>query len=376
MFIAAAPYFYNRFQSDEWVSTHYQPSILSVWTVTNLGSVYILAKLQENASYPWRITFSLLIHSIVFTLLAFSTVVMKDVSARAYFGFVMVMVFGASLGTGINQNGVFAYVSGFGREEYTQAIMGGQGLAGVLPCIVQIFSVLAVSNGDRHAPQHLSKSAFIYFIAATGISVLALLAFLRLVKHRPHMGSMLPDETADKKSMSLWTLFQKLRFLASAVFLCFAVTMVFPVYTAEIESVNDQAKSRIYEWAVFNPLALLFWNVGDLVGRMIVLSPRLSLTRRPLMLFVFAIVRVGFIPLYQLCNIHGRGAVVQSDFFYLFFVQLLFGVTNGYVGSSCMMGASQWVFADEREAAGGFMNMMLVGGLAVGSLLSFFIAGG
>lgn len=39
-----------------------------------------------------------------------------------------------------------------------------------------------------------------------------------------------------------------------------------------------------------------------------------------------------------------------------------------------MMGASHWVSVDEREAAGGFMSMVLVGGLAVGSLMSFLVA--
>ena len=78
-----------------------------------------------------------------------------------------------------------------------------------------------------------------------------------------------------------------------------------------------------------------------------------------------------FIPLYLLCNIKDRGAVVSSDFFYLIIIQFLYGLTNGYVGSECMMGAGEWVEAEEREAAGGFMGLMLVGGLTTGSLLSF-----
>lgn len=83
--------------------------------------------------------------------------------------------------------------------------------------------------------------------------------------------------------------------------------------------------------------------------------------------------RLGFIPLYLLCNIKGRGAVVPSDFFYLIIVQLLFGLSNGYIGSSCMMGASEWVQPEEREAAGGYMGLALVSGLTVGSLFSFLL---
>lgn len=39
------------------------------------------------------------------------------------------------------------------------------------------------------------------------------------------------------------------------------------------------------------------------------------------------------------------------------------------------MKAPQYVDAEEREAAGGFMGLMLVGGLTVGSLMSFAVAG-
>ena len=65
---------------------------------------------------------------------------------------------------------------------------------------------------------------------------------------------------------------------------------------------------------------------------------------------------------------------MRSDIFYLLIVQYLFGVTNGVLGSACMMGAGEWVEEEEREAAGGFMGMWLVGGLSVGSLLSFLAA--
>lgn len=83
--------------------------------------------------------------------------------------------------------------------------------------------------------------------------------------------------------------------------------------------------------------------------------------------------RLVFVPLYFLCNVGGRGAVVQSDIFYLLVVQGLFGLTNGYLGSECMMGSGVWVKEEEREAAGGFMGLCLVGGLTVGSLLSFLL---
>ncbi|KPI39240.1 Equilibrative nucleoside transporter 1 [Cyphellophora attinorum] len=141
--------------------------------------------------------------------------------------------------------------------------------------------------------------------------------------------------------------------------------MVFPVFTASVQSVSG------IESAVFIPLGFLLWNIGDLGGRLLTAVPKLSLTHFPFALFCIAMARLVFIPLYFLCNIKGRGAYVNSDIFYLVVVQFFFGLSNGYLGSSCMMGAGSWVAPEEREVAGGFMGMMLVAGLAVGSLLSF-----
>ena len=387
MFLAAAPYFAQRFESDDWAETHFQSSILSVSTVTNLAALFVLAKLQKNASYPRRIILSLLITIAVFTLLALASLTMQNVTVGTYFGFLMVMVFGASLATGVNQNGVFAYVSGFGREEYTQAIMAGQGVAGVLPCIAQIASVLAVpeaKDGAPNLPQNSSTSAFIYFTTAVVVASMTLAAFIYLLRHKSELEDqptdesdpMLPEEEGQKHvNVSLLALSKKLRWVGSSVFLCFAVTMVFPVFTAKIDSVNEHGdSSRLFQPAIFIPVAFLFWNTGDLIGRTIVLIPRLSLANHPRLLFLFTVSRVVFIPLYLLCNIHDQGAAVNSDFFYLVIVQLLFGISNGYSGSICMMSAGQWVSEDEREASGAFMSLMLVGGLAAGSLLSFFVA--
>ncbi|KAF2751151.1 nucleoside transporter family [Sporormia fimetaria CBS 119925] len=386
MFLAAAPYFQRRFQSNESLLRNFQSAELSVSTVGNLGSMIVLTKLQARANYPKRIMVSLAIQSVVFTLLALSTRVFLDVSTGGYFAFLMIAVFSASLATGLCQNGVFAYVAGFGREEYTQGIMAGQGIAGVLPCIAQIVSVLSVpdSKSKEDGAQQSSTSAFAYFLTATGVSALSLVAFLYMLTRDSSRSRMKPtatvssDETtglssAPHKTVPFRLLISKLYLLATAVFVTFAITMMFPVYTQQILSVRDPATApRLFQPSSFIPLAFLFWNVGDLIGRVIPAVPKFSLTSRPRLLFLLSFLRLFFIPLYLLCNIGGTGAAIRSDVFYLFVVQLLFGMSNGYLGSNCMMGFVEYVDADEREAAGGFMSLALVGGLTVGSFLSFF----
>ncbi|KAF1925664.1 nucleoside transporter family [Didymella exigua CBS 183.55] len=381
MFLAANPYFQRRFAPNDNLLRNFQSAIMSVSTVGNLGSMVVLTKLQARANYPRRIAASLVLNILVFTLLALSTKLFLGVAAGVYFAFLMMMVLSASLAAGLCQNGVFAYVAGFGREEYTQGIMMGQGIAGVLPCIAQIVSVLSVPRRKEHVdhgtPQQSSTSAFAYFLTATVISAAALVAFFYL--QRQHSSRIHLDEVdsapTERKSVPLTRLFEKLTWLASAVFLTFVVTMFFPVFTQKILSVRDPTSApRLFQPATFIPLGFLFWNAGDLLGRMGPALPALRLTAYPKVLFLLSVARAAFIPLYLLCNVSGKGAAVSSDFFYLVIVQLLFGLTNGYLGSSCMMGFVEWVDPDEAEPAGGFMSLCLVGGLTVGSFMSFFAA--
>lgn len=401
MFLAAGPYFQHRFRSNGWVSENFQAAEISISTITNLVSMLVLTKLQAHASYPKRIISSLFINMAVFALLALSTSAFLDISASGYFAFLIVTVFATSLATGLCQNGIFAYVSGFGEPIYTQGIMTGQAVAGVLPCIAQIVSVLSVQatdgapkdgpSRDGATPPHDPKSpppirsnaALAYFLTATAISVITLIAFIYLLGRNRTSAPLRHDDTpddeeipADHKSVPLSTLARKLFWLASAVFVTFAITMMFPVFTQRIVSVRPlDEQTPILQAPVFIPLAFLLWNVGDLLGRLATAIPQLSLVRMPRLVLVLSIARVGFVGLYYLCNIRGQGAVVKSDLFYLVVVQVLFGLTNGFLGSTCMVGAGEWVEPHEREAAGGFMGLCLVGGLTVGSLASFFAAG-
>ncbi|KAG0647540.1 Nucleoside transporter FUN26 [Hyphodiscus hymeniophilus] len=393
MFLAAAPYFQTRFQDNDNILAHFQSAITSVGCVTNLGSMLLLSNLQAKANYPKRILASLIVNIIVFVLLAISTSWFRGVTSVGYLTFTLIMVFTTSVATGLCQNGAFAFASSFGREEYIQAIMTGQAIAGVLPSVAQIASVLAVpepdhwASGDAELAMEKSEnttSAFIYFLTATGISSLTLLAVIPLIRKHERilesqmMASLTSVEEAEqshRKVVSMWQLYKKLYFSAAGVFVCFAVTMFFPVFTQKVVSVvpPDQAP-RLLQPSAFIPLGFLVWNLGDLIGRLTALLP-FYVRPRPFVALIFAFCRVGFIPLYLLCNIEDHGAIISSDVFYLGVVQFLFGASNGWLSSSCMMGANDYVEDTEREATGGFMATNLVAGLTTGSLLSFAAAG-
>ncbi|KAI1331293.1 nucleoside transporter [Xylariaceae sp. FL0255] len=392
MFLAAAPYFQLRFQDDEWALRSFQSAILSVSTLSNLGTMAILAKMQHSASYPLRINLALYVNVGVFALLTASAKLFLDTTPSAYLVFLLSMVALTAWAAGLIQNGAFAFASSFGRPEYMQGIMAGQGFAGVLPSLVQVISVLVAPppeavSGTVSADPEEGTAAFIYFLTAVLISIVALIAFVPLVSRHSRivenrmvdhmaasMNSIEEAERAARKVVGMVTLFKKLRWLCGGVFLCFTATMFFPIFTTKILSVTPPEHAvAILKPAAFIPLGFLFWNLGDLAGRSLALP--FSLRHRPILLFIFAIARSVFLPLYFLCNLHGNGAVVNSDLFYLLLVQLPFGLSNGWLASNCMMAAGDWVAEGEREASGGFMGLCLVAGLSFGSLLSFSAAG-
>ncbi|RVD85749.1 uncharacterized protein DFL_004057 [Arthrobotrys flagrans] len=382
-FLAAAAYFQMRFKDNKAILDTFQSSIMTVSTGATLITTLTLSYLQKSAHYPRRIIIALIINSVVFILFALSTVSFTDISAGVYLAFTLLMVLGTAVSAGFFQNGLFAYVGCF-DPIYTQGVMSGQGVAGVLPSIAQMVAVLAIppkspeSQGDKTASAS-PKSAFVYFLTATAVSCVALFLFFILVSrhkerfHRSnHRSADEPEANEPKEILSLLDLIKRLPLPAYTIFFNFALTMVFPVFTQATLSVNPPSSSVLSRPEVFIPFSFLIWNTGDLIGRVICGFPRIACTN-PTTLAIAATVRVVYIPLYWLGNIKGRGAKVQSDFFYEL-VQFTFGLTNGYVGSNTMMLGPQLVPEEESAAAGGFMGLCLVAGLAVGSAASFLLS--
>lgn len=242
-------------------------------------------------------------------------------------------------------------------------------------------------QGDRSSPELVIEaevrttrnSAFIYFLTAAAVSVITLFVTMPLIRKHKRITELNAMSSVDslgesRKSVGMTQLYKKLGWLAVSVCLCFTATMFFPVFTAKVVSVIPEAKApRFLTAPIFIPIGFLTWNIGDFIGRLSTGVPYF-VTTRPRLLFVFSLLRFLFIPLYYLCNLDGKGAIIKTDWFYLAIVQFFFGATNGWLGSLCMMDAGKWVEEEEREAAGSFMVLNLVGGLTLGSVLSFAVA--
>jgi equilibrative nucleoside transporter 1/2/3 len=257
-------------------------------------------------------------------------------------------------------------------------------VAGVLPAIAQIASVLAIPQSKAAADSASPKSAFAYFMTATVVSGLCLVSFMLLLSRhdisingKSQTKPLFPndayseEEICIRKSVPLLDLLWKLKLTSFALFFNFGITMVYPVVTQAILSVRPEGSGRLFSPDVFIPTGFLLWNVGDLSGRLICGWDKL-LIKDPRWQAILAVSRAAFVPLYFMCNIGGKGAVVESDLFF-WLVQFCFGLGSGWIGSSCIITAPDHVEDDEKEACGGFMGLCLVLGLTTGSMLSFLV---
>ena len=91
----------------------------------------------------------------------------------------------------------------------------------------------------------------------------------------------------------------------------------------------------------------------------------------------FVFFRLMFIPLFLFCNIRPteRGitsVVFESDTAYII-IMMLFSITNGYIGSVCMISAPQIVRGEEASTAASLMVACLGLGLGVGAAISNFL---
>ncbi|CZR55430.1 related to intracellular membrane protein involved in nucleoside transport [Phialocephala subalpina] len=388
MILQAVPFFQRRFRGSPWILRYFQAFYLVFFAFTMLAVTLYLGMQFSRPSYTKRLHVALTTYVVVSTLLMLST--LSSVATTPYFAFTLIMVVATAVANGLSQNAAFAFAARFGRTEYAPAIMTGEALAGLLPSTIglrpipvicctlslheqEIGSALAFPSEyfdvDVSETGHTSWLTLSYFLSAAVVGVASIHALQYLARHAP-------PQTSPKvflKSSNYTNLASKLRYPASANFLCLCISSVSPVFISKITSVvpidNAHVLSRPQ---AFIPMAIVLWNIGDFLGSVLAVRS-LFLLRYPGMMVGLSLARLGFIPLYLMCNIDGRGSAM-GDWFYLIIVQFLFGLSHGWLSGASMMGVTVWVGEEEREEAGAFMGMTLVIGLVAGSLLGLLAA--
>lgn len=408
-FLSASEYYAERFSDTPGLIKVYTSTMMSVSTVASTIYNYYLSQVQTGVNYTYRINLGLSLTVVVFIVMAISCV--SDFFIRMldpiFFTILMSMVLISATATCLAQNGTMATVNVLGGI-YANAVMVGQAVAGVLPACALIISTFVMGEKPKNEEEgkyYVEKNygVFVYYITASLVSIVSMLLLFWSNYHlteanyraldeimeepsivpEPHplMSSLSQEPMIQSKYVPFSVLWSKLKLIVLTIFLNFCVTLVFPVFASCIESTHTDSTSIFFQKKIFIPFIYLTWNIGDLLGRILCGYPKLGLLiTNPRTLVIYAVSRVVFIPLFLTCNVHPfstksheSNALINSDVWYIL-LQLLFGISNGQLCTSCFMIVGDYCDNDdEKEAAGGFTTVFLSVGLAVGSLLSYLL---
>lgn len=385
--------------------------------------------INTTAVYSSRFIIGELIVSLAFLMLALSCIFSAHVNDVVYFLFVLFMTFISTVGTAFAQNSSFAIVNLF-DPIYTQAIMVGEAIAGILTLLIYTWSQLEnQGNGNTQASmesqsgnEKLSIPSFFLFFISSLASALALYLFNLLAKISPDRMLSLSSHARGNNIYSMLTfdqtrnnhnddaelddmisveqsnpisafqlVYQRLRIPALTIFLTFSISLQLPVFLQVVKPIDTS-----YNENIFILFALILWNVGDLFGRVVCgLKPFTAAVPGSSKFYLsYAVARFVFIPLFFLCNIDGKGALFNSDILYAILL-FLFGFTNGHLSTQVMMLAStmnnklkdmpeneNFLSSQppdeardkrEKEATGNFIILAMTLGLTCGSLFNFVL---
>lgn len=401
--LSATLYFQNNMlQSTTIYSKVFTSSMMTTSTVTSLIFNLYLSKRQH--SYTQRVTRGLFVQILTFLLLillsSFVTQSNNMFPLQATFLLIMFLVALSAISTALTQNGIMAIANVFGPC-FTQSVMLGQAIAGVLPSMVLFF--VALSDKDPGKDTMSTNGVLLYFMTTVFVCMVSIFlyricninemlhnnnnnnrrdAFIDQDDNFPNYNNenilqeQVNNNTTNKSStIPLRILYHKLKYLLLSIFATFVVTLVFPVFAATIK-VNKLPLNNTQ----FIPLVFTVWNFGDLYGRFLAdlpffRDPKLFTSRTT---FIYSLSRTLCIPLFLFFAVENNKQTDKSlwlDFTYIL-LQFIFGVTNGHVISLSFMKVPEQLDTDEeKEAAGGLTSVFVSVGLAVGSLVSYlFVA--
>ncbi|XP_046860507.1 equilibrative nucleoside transporter 3-like [Xenia sp. Carnegie-2017] len=386
-FITAQAYFSTKLKN-----TNYQDEFENFFSLAACGPLLLAFLLntmfKHKAPLKKRIIVPLILMIVIFIV---TTILVKiDVHKwkGLFFAITLIIIALINAFGAVYQGGIFG-LAGMMPPQYTQALMTGQGVAGIFACVADISSKLG--SADPY------DSAFWYFLTAVVVLIICMISYLGLYKirfskhfldgHREAVYCAVENDKVENnfpehevklvKSVPPFKLImKKIWHQGLSVVLVFLVTLAtFPAVLSGIKSENNGDGS---EWTgkFFTPVVcFLLFNVGDFAGRVIA-----GFVQKPgpdgYWMLGCTILRFVFIPLFAFCNYQPRrsNATVyfKEDYWPVVF-NLLFSVSNGYLGSLCMMYGPDLVESKHAETAGTIMAYFLAIGLGLGSASSFGI---
>lgn len=296
-------------------------------------------------------------------------------------------------------------LAGLFPPKYMQAVMSGQGVAGLTISILRIISKASFSSDEegnrKSAILYFSLSSLIVLCCIAGYLFILRLPFAQFyIRNESSAESNAPaksnkksgyeqlydTETVDKEAADLpdvvgdqYTTDSSintkadsndrtptpkttiiLRAVKKCLLLGFTVLLVFFGTFLCFPSLTLNLRSEHISKDWYGVLLITEFNFFDLIGRSL---PGVIVIFNKRNLIWPTLLRLAFFPLFVLCV---DPKVFTSDVWAYVFMAI-FATTNGYLGSLAMIFGPSVVDDEEKEYAGYFMSLVLNGGILLGS---------
>ena len=184
VFITAALYFHTRLKGTPF-ENNFENVFSFSYSLANLGCMAVAVRYGHLPIFNMRSTVAVP-QIVTATIFAATTALVLDDSIGGnnlfYITTAFVLVAGAT--AALIQAGIFGLAGRF-PSVYTQAVMSGQGVAGMTVSIISLASSLAGKCGGASASptwKQIQPASFTYFLSSTVVILLTLLAFVLLTR--------------------------------------------------------------------------------------------------------------------------------------------------------------------------------------------------
>ncbi|XP_012936591.1 equilibrative nucleoside transporter 3 [Aplysia californica] len=345
---------------------------------SNLLFMIITLLLVRSISVKVRIVVSTVLMITIFVITTSLVEVDTDSWQQVFFIITLVM---AAFMSGVQSvlTGSVLGLSALFPAIYSQSAMIGQAAGGTFSAVVSILT--HATGGDP------ITSALIYFLIASVVTGLALVAYLSLYAQKfsrfymidqVYIASKINEDIPSYHDIVgrkeyLGAILKKTWMYCVSICLVFMVTLsVFPAVCSLIKSYSHEGNA--WTDTYFTPVVcFLLFNVGDFLGRLVTFVFKFPGPHRPQLMLFMCILRIGFIPLLMFCNAQPRYhmPVVFDNDAYPVVLILFMGLTNGYLSTLCMSFGPIDVPDEHAEGTGMMLALAMTMGLAAGSGLSF-----
>ncbi|KAK3254581.1 hypothetical protein CYMTET_36207 [Cymbomonas tetramitiformis] len=308
--------------------------------------------------------------------------------------------------------------------------MAGQGLAGLGVSLTSILTLMAQPQADSDAAEHdykVEPNAFSYFLVAFMDLLLCLVGYfclnrVRFFRYHANANaeeianyvkeaSAAPDAEEASTRAGLespllepagsprWSLLrmptlprtprggvlslaqqmsnaQQYRLAVLLIF--FGTLSMFPGITSLIAS-TTKSSNRFFN-DLFVPFSFVVFNATDSIGR---IGSGWAGSKAPTgrTMLTAACVRLACMPIFLFCNVVPSSSgdswsipvLFESDVFPIMFNAIM-GLSNGYLGSLCMMHAPSFVHPSQRQDEGTKMALSLISGCTLGCIATLVVS--